>query len=255
MIWWVVSGVLSYVSVPLLLPIFKSEVRKNYLGEDVPTALGLAFVLTGGLVIVARLRIDPYAPHFSALLLFVAVLGIIDDLCGEATRKGFRGHLTGGRLSTGTLKAWGGVLVSTAIASSISSSVWQTLLNGIIIALMANFVNLLDLRPGRAAKFFLILGGLVYLLKPRALGPLFGMLWAVAGFLPWDLRRVAMMGDAGSNPLGAVLGLACVLSLPLYGRIVLASALILVNALSEKVSFSRVIESNRFLRFIDQLGR
>jgi UDP-GlcNAc:undecaprenyl-phosphate GlcNAc-1-phosphate transferase len=81
------------------------------------------------------------------------------------------------------------------------------------------------------------------------------MLWAVMGFLPWDLRRAVMMGDAGSNRLGAVLGLACVLALPLTARILLVLVLLALNILSERISFSKVIESNPVLSYLDKLGR
>ena len=73
--------------------------------------------------------------------------------------------------------------------------------------------------------------------------------------MPWDLRRAVMMGDAGSNPLGAVLGLACVLALPLTARILLVLVLLALNILSERISFSKVIESNPVLSYLDKLGR
>jgi UDP-N-acetylmuramyl pentapeptide phosphotransferase/UDP-N-acetylglucosamine-1-phosphate transferase len=76
-------------------------------------------------------------------------------------------------------------------------------------------LNLLDLRPGRAIKGFLIflfliailgLGDIDWLL----LAPLLG---AVLYYLLIDLRAGAMMGDAGSNVLGLTLGYLCVISL------------------------------------------
>ncbi len=253
--WWVILGILSYLAVPLLLPVFAGQKRQNYLGEAVPTGLGLAFVLPGSFMMVARLQKEEYAGLFALALLFFAVLGAIDDVHGEEGRKGFRGHFSIRQLSTGALKAWGGVAFSLAIASSLGTGIWQIALNGLNMALMANFLNLLDLRPGRAGKTFVLLGLAVFFLRPDILGPLFGMVWAVGGFLFWDLRRSAMMGDSGSNALGAVLGLACAISFPLVGRILLCLVLLGLNALSERISFSEVIESNRLLRYFDQLGR
>jgi UDP-N-acetylmuramyl pentapeptide phosphotransferase/UDP-N-acetylglucosamine-1-phosphate transferase len=77
----------------------------------------------------------------------------------------------------------------------------------------------------------------------------------VAGYLPWDLRRKAMMGDTGSNTLGAALGWQAARGLPLIPKAVLTALLIGLNLLSEKVSFSTLIERSRFLHFLDQLGR
>ncbi|MDI9484514.1 MAG: hypothetical protein QM372_03465 [Bacillota bacterium] len=255
MFWWTLSGILSYFSVPFLLPVFQNNRRENYLEEAVPTGLGTAFVLSGALLIIARSREERYAAPFAYLLLFFAILGLLDDFCGEETRKGFRGHLAGRGLSTGALKAWGGMAVSLAAAAALGSGWFQLVLNALIIALTANFLNLLDVRPGRAGKVFLILGFPLFLIRTDSLGPLLGMLWAVMGFLPWDLRRAVMMGDAGSNPLGAVLGLACVLALPLTARILLVLVLLALNILSERISFSKVIESNPVLSYLDKLGR
>lgn len=254
MIWWILVGVLSYGAVPLLLPIFAVQKRKNYLAEKVPVGLGIAFVLPGALIIAARPH-QQYAGLFALTLLFFTIFGVIDDVYGEISVKGFSGHFGTRQLSTGALKALGGVAASLVIASSLDTNVWQLALNGVNIALMANFMNLLDLRPGRCGKTFIVLGLVVFLLQPEMLGPLFTMMWAVGGFLFWDLRRYAMMGDTGSNALGAVLGLACAISFSLVARIILLFVLLGLNLLSERISFSEVIESNSFLRYLDQLGR
>lgn len=255
MMWWAISGVLSFGAVPLLLPVFAGQLRQNYLGEAVPTGLGVAFVIPSALIMVVRADSERYALLFALVILFFAILGLVDDVYGEQSRKGFGGHFRSRNISTGALKAWVGMAASFAVASQLSEGWFQLVLNGVIIALMANLLNLFDLRPGRAAKTFLLFGFVFFLLKPQVLGPLLGMLWAVGGFLSWDLRRVVMMGDVGSNPLGAGLGLACVISCPLFGKVILALVLVALNALSEKVSFSKVIESNRFLRYLDELGR
>jgi len=255
MIWWLLTAFLSYWAVPLVRPIFQSQPRKNYLKETVPTSLGVAFVLVGSFVMVVRGGREEYAYLFALVSLFFAKLGLVDDVYGEESRKGFRGHFRIGTVSTGVLKAWGGMVFSLAIVWRFSAGWFQLFLHGAIIALGANFLNLLDLRPGRGGKVFVLLGLLLFLVEPKTLDPLLVMVWAVAGYLPWDLRRVVMMGDVGSNSLGAVLGLASVLVLPFFGKIVLACVLVLLNVFAERVSFSRIIESNRFLRFLDELGR
>jgi hypothetical protein len=74
--------------------------------------------------------------------------------------------------------------------------------------------------------------------------------------LPGDVRERTMLGDAGANALGAVLGVALLQRLPAAGarRRALAAALALTAA-SEVVSYSRVIDAVPPLRALDQLGR
>ncbi len=254
-IWWVLTGVVAYGAVPALLPIFEKHCKQNYLGEAVPSGMGVAFVLPAVLVMVSNSRSAEYSLLFALVLLVFALLGIIDDAYGDEHRKGFRGHLAVRTLSTGALKAWGGIAVALAIVWPLSSSWLERGLDGAIIALTANFLNLLDLRPGRAGKSFLLFGLLLYVIRPHGLAPLQGLLWAVAGYLMWDLRRTVMMGDVGSNPLGASLGLAIVIAFSLPGKLVLGAILLGLNVLSEKVSFSKVIEANRVLRYLDRLGQ
>lgn len=255
MIWWMLAGIMAYGAVPVLLPIFARHRRQNYLGEAVPTGLGVAFILPGVLMMVVNSPREEFAHLFALVVLAFALLGIIDDAYGEQSRKGFRGHLAVRSLSTGALKAWGGTVAALAITWPLGSTWLERGLNGAIIALAANFLNLLDLRPGRAGKSFLVLGVLIYLIRPQGLAPLQALLWAVAGYLVWDLRRTAMMGDVGSNSLGGTLGLAAVIAFALPGKFIAAIVLLGLNLLSEKVSFSKVIESNRFLSYLDRLGQ
>lgn len=255
MIFWVFCGLLSCGAVPFLLPIFSKHRTRNYLGEEVPSSLGYAFLLPAALMMTARGKTYEYAALFALALSFFALLGAIDDVYGDRSIKGFGGHL-GQRRSTGAIKAWGGAAAALAISAQLGSSGVELVVNGAIIALFANFLNLLDVRPGRAGKVFLLLALILLVLRPQILAPLLGLIWAVAGYLPWDLRRVVLMGDVGSNPLGAALGLGFVLAFPaLPFKIALALLLLGLNLLSERISFSKVIESNRFFHFLDQLGR
>ena len=82
---------------------------------------------------------------------------------------------------------------------------------------------------------------------------------AVAAFalvlFPGDLREKFMMGDAGSNVLGAVIGLGLVLGTSFWWRLGVLVLMLALNILSEMVSFSEVIASNRVLNWLDSLGR
>jgi hypothetical protein len=74
--------------------------------------------------------------------------------------------------------------------------------------------------------------------------------------LPGDLRERDMLGDAGANALGAVLGVAVISRM--RSRLLRGGALagvIALTAASERVSFTAVIERSPGLRRIDQLGR
>ncbi|OLB65959.1 MAG: hypothetical protein AUI10_04530 [Actinobacteria bacterium 13_2_20CM_2_72_6] len=124
----------------------------------------------------------------------------------------------------------------------------NTLLGAGVIAGTANLVNLLDLRPGRALKAGVLIGAP---LGGVAAGPV----GAAAALLPADLGEEIMLGDAGANALGALLGVALAARTGPVGRALLLAGLAGLTAASEKVSFTKVIESTPGLRELDALGR
>jgi len=118
-----------------------------------------------------------------------------------------------------------------------------------LIAATANLTNLLDLRPGRAAKVIILLGsGLSGVGAAPAVG-------AAVGSLPTDLAGRSMLGDCGANALGAAVGTAAVQALPWQPRLLACAAAVALNLASEQVSFTAVIERTPLLRRLDQLGR
>jgi len=64
-----------------------------------------------------------------------------------------------------------------------------------------------------------------------------------------------MLGDCGANALGAVVGWTLAAHLGPRGRLVAATGIVGLTLASERVSFSRVIESNPALAFLDRWGR
>jgi hypothetical protein len=70
-----------------------------------------------------------------------------------------------------------------------------------------------------------------------------------------DLRERLMLGDAGANVLGAVVGLGVVLSCGTTVRLVVLLLVAALNVASEFVSFSKVINDTSALRAADQFGR
>lgn len=168
----------------------------------------------------------------------VAVVGLADDLWSGPER-GFRAHLRAGR-TTGVLK-----LVAIPAYGLLRT---RSLSGALLVGLVANVVNQLDTRPGRALKAFLI-GSAVAGLRPRSAV-------AVAVLLaPYDLREMAMLGDAGSNALGAVLGLESVRRLTGRQRAGAILALAALTALGERRSLGDLIERTPLLRELDALGR
>lgn len=168
----------------------------------------------------------------------VAAIGLADDLWSGPER-GFRAHLRAGA-TTGMLK-----LVAIPLWA-----LWRTrsLSGAVLVGLAANAINQLDTRPGRALKAYLIGSALVGGRPRRGV--------AVAVLLaPYDLREMTMLGDAGSNALGAMLGLGSVRRLTGLRRMSAIGALAAVTVLGERHSLGKLIESTPVLRELDAFGR
>jgi hypothetical protein len=164
----------------------------------------------------------------------VTAIGLADDLLSGPER-GMRTHLRAG-VTTGTLKAVAIPLYGFARTRSVSGA--------LLVALSANFLNQLDTRPGRALKAYL------------ALAPLVGAPLVPAVLVaPYDLREMTMLGDGGSNALGALLGLSSVDRLTGRGRKLAIAALAGLNLLGETRSFNELIERSPLLSRLDRIGR
>jgi UDP-N-acetylmuramyl pentapeptide phosphotransferase/UDP-N-acetylglucosamine-1-phosphate transferase len=191
--------------------------------------------------------------------------GVYDDLYGSGDRRGLRGHLkalTKGELTTGAVKILGiggaGLLAGALVRQGPRDTVVDKVLAGVTIAAAANAVNLFDLRPGRAIKAATIAAVPAMLrdnATPGASAVRCAGLGAALALLPEDLDERAMLGDAGANALGAVLGTAAVASASRAGLVWRAAALTAVTLASEKVSFTKVIANTPPLRALDGLGR
>lgn len=229
---------------------------ENYVGQSVPTGMGvilLGSVLSGlALPLVLGLDYGGGKGHWEFWLTLVCLAGLVDDAFGDHESRGFRGHfraLANGRLTTGMMKV---LLVSLGAVVASLPLTWQSLLEIALLVLSVNFFNQLDLRPGRALKAFLLLtGGLA-----AAGSVLAATGWGGAlGLLPGELRADYMLGDAGSNLLGALAGLAIVTFLPLPWMAVALFFFIIGNAAGEFLSLSTLIGKSKFLTWLDQIGR
>lgn len=270
-----VAGVVgAVVGWKALEPAFGAEVftRENFRQRTLPTAVGIvtALVVVAGAAVVAVADaagwdLDPAIPAGLAAAVPVAVgfalLGLLDDLGGVGQSGGFRGHLTElarGRLTTGGAKLFGGAALGIVAAAPFADgSVWRLLADGALVALAANLANLFDRRPGRVVKVSLLAGLVLVVtvgLEPELTGVALA-LGAAAGLLVPDLRERLMLGDAGANVLGAVLGLGVVLTCVPWVRTVVLVDVLCLNLVSEVVSFSKVIDAVPPLRAFDRLGR
>lgn len=246
--------------------------RTNHRGAPVATAAGLVVVLA--LVLVdAGFEVADAAGHHLAVPVIVGrrvvvlaavgfgLLGFVDDLLGVGDSGGFRGHLRAmakGRLTSGGVKLVGGGAVALiSVAAVEPSSMGRLLVDGALVALSANLANLLDRAPGRCLKVTAV--AFAVLAATAAADPILaGVALAVGAGLALvraDLGESVMLGDAGANVLGAALGLGVVLTAAPSTRSVVLVVLVALNLISEKVSFSRVIERVGPLRAIDRLGR
>ena len=242
--------------------------RENYRGRALPVPLGVAIVPVALIALIqvmllARLtELDVYSDNVVFAIVFVpgiALLGLVDDVLSGAGR-GWRGHgkdVLSGALSTGLLKAAGTLGLALLVASSLPGSDAEFLLAAAVLVLATNTFNLLDLRPGRSVKAFVLLGAGLTIATTNTqalagLGIFIGPV-LVAGF--FDLREKAMLGDAGSNAVGALAGLWLVLTLDTNGQLIALAVLALVNLFGEFRSISNLIEKIPLVRHLDSLGR
>jgi UDP-GlcNAc:undecaprenyl-phosphate/decaprenyl-phosphate GlcNAc-1-phosphate transferase len=224
--------------------------RRNFLGAPIGSAGGLLFVL-GALYGVIRFKQDHRV--MAGCVLAFGLLGLIDDRWGGHSHKGLRGHLAAlqqGWITTGLVKALGGGAAALAAAWLLWPGPWA-LLSAALIALSANTLNLLDLRPLRALKLFWLVGLPAFTSAPPLLVFLLGL------SLPYGLleaRRKVMLGDTGSNALGAALGATGAWILPLWAQGALVAALVLFHAWAERHSLTEWIDAHPWAKAIDRWG-
>lgn len=267
---------------------------RNYRGRQVARVLGVSWLAWAFSVPLAWLGSavawDGFTSDFidgSALSLMFgtgvsAVLavgafacGFIDDAHGDHAYSGLKGHLSAARkgvLTTGLVKLVGigalAVLAGLALvvlteAHGVVSVAFTWVTASVVVAGSANLVNLADLRPLRGLKAYALCTTTACAVGAASISWTFSV--SLAAFLagplaavwPLDAAERGMLGDAGANAAGAVAGFWMVLVLARWPvGLALAAALIVgLNLVSERVSFSEVIEGNRALKWLDMLGR
>lgn len=256
----VAAALLVRASLPRLL-------RENHVGRVVPAVLGVGLVAavvlsTAGAAGVAP---PPYelgrAVTWAMLASVVlAVVGLLDDLAGEGAR-GFRGHfgslLRRGRPTTGIVKLAAGVAAGTSLALIMGGGPIRVASAAVLMAVSANVWNALDVVPGRALKVAIVALVPVLVASWEAPSGLLAgaTLGAALALLPFDLLERGMLGDAGSNPLGFLVGVGLAAVLPTAGVVAAALAGLILQVAAETVTISRLVEAAPPLRWFDRLGR
>jgi hypothetical protein len=236
----------------------KAWSRTNHRGEPVTLLEGPAVAAGAIAGVLAQAALGgPSALRSSAASAVAgagaAAFGAYDDLAGSGDRRGFRGHLGAlrhGEVTTGAVKL-GGIGVTGLVSAVITGGApADIVINAGLVAGGANLLNLFDLRPGRAIKVAVVSGAPLAGSGAGAAAPL----GAALALLPEDLGERAMLGDAGANALGAMLGAAAA-GLPRPARIAVLAGIAGLTAASEKVSFTKVIARTPPLNWLDMLGR
>lgn len=197
--------------------------RTNYAGRTVELYAGPATALGAAL---AAARVHRGA---GAAVLAAGACGAYDDVVGGDPRRGFRAHLGAlkdGEVTSGAVKLLGISAAGLVAGALLKERPVDKLLAGVVIAGSAHFVNLVDVRPGRAVGAVLALGA-PGLLRGGPAGRLSAAaMGAAAAVFPDDLGERAMIGDTGAHALGAALGSAIVAGNGRAGLLAHAAALV-----------------------------
>jgi hypothetical protein len=248
-------------------------VRENYAGRRVAFPAGAALVACSLIALVplavlddrADLNLlDPELRRWMVYVLGMVMLGLLDDALGRGaasdSARGWRGHaqaVLAGRFSTGAIKAVGALALAAYATSGLGQQGLDYVADLALLLLATNLFNLLDLRPGRVEKVFVVvLAGLcigAWTAGPlELLGVFIGPVLVGAVY---TLRERAMLGDTGSNLVGALAGIAMLVTLDDTGRWIALAVVTALTIFGEFRSISKTIESVPPLRWIDSLGR
>ena len=267
MIIFILSVLITIIVTPLIFDMLlkSGSVALNYREETIPLGMGLLFVLVQSFLMFATAIYvnninKTIVLSYVICIILIGLIGMIDDFIGEKDIKGFKGHIKAlfkGRLTTGGLKAVVGFLLAALFSVSVSKSYVELIINILLITLFTNIVNLFDLRPGRANKVFMFMA--IVLIITAYVRDYNFIIYTSVGiilvYIRYDLKAKSMMGDVGSNSLGITLGIFCVLSQNLNVKIIYLTILVVLHIISEFSSFSKIIKNNRFLNYLDNIGR
>ena len=271
----VLSGAITLlVAGPWLRDMARSGlVRDNFRGAAVAFPSG-AVLVACSLLALAPLALlddradldllDPELRRWAVYVLGVALLGLLDDSLGRGgaagAPRGWRGHaraVGAGSFSTGAIKAVGALALAAYAVSGRGREELEYLADLALLLLATNLFNLLDLRPGRVEKAFLaLLGGLclgAWSAAPLEILAIFIGPVVVGGW--FTLRERAMLGDTGSNLVGALAGIAMLVTLDETARLIALAIVLALTIFGEFRSISQAVDRLPPLRALDSLGR
>ncbi|MFF0746194.1 hypothetical protein ACFYVL_37960 [Streptomyces sp. NPDC004111] len=215
--------------------------RKNFRGEVVDLYAGPAAAL-GAAAAVAAAPLLPARTRTAAVLAVLAAggCGAYDDMAGrDDPRRGFRAHLGAlrhGEVTSGAVKLLGVGAAGLVAGALLRERPADKILAGVVVAGTAHLVNLVDVRPGRAAGTVLALGA-GGLLRGGTAGVLAAApVGAAAAVLEDDLARRTMLGDTGAHALGAGIGAATAAGAGRTGLVLHAAALVAAAVCGDRVS-------------------
>ncbi|CEH29874.1 hypothetical protein AM501_18860 [Aneurinibacillus migulanus] len=233
-------------------------VAPNYQGDAIPLGYGLVFWIA----LVWFAFCEPASVWLVGPAIIVSLAGWLDDRIGQSRMKGLRGHFgvlwREGRITTGMLKVWIIGSCAAGVAFLTFDTVPSFIVDMLLLALGANFINLLDVRPGRALKgvwFLLLLCIGIGSVSDTEMSLFLYLLICTIVAAPSDFSARAMLGDTGANLLGFLGGALCVYSLSPIVKWLVVAWLIVLHLYAERVSLTAVIEQNALLRRIDRWGR
>ncbi|MER5944232.1 MULTISPECIES: hypothetical protein [unclassified Streptomyces] len=208
--------------------------RENYAGRSVELYAGPASALAGAALAG---RVSPAAGVAVAV---AGICGAYDDVAGAGdARRGFRAHLSAlrdGEVTSGAVKLFGISAAGLVAGAFLKERPLDKLLAGVVIAGAAHFVNLVDVRPGRAAACVLAFGAPGLLRGGAGARIAATAMGAAAAVLPDDLGERAMIGDTGAHALGAALGAAVVAGNGRAGLVAHAAAVVAAAVYGDKVT-------------------
>lgn len=242
----------------------------NYRGKPTAVWLGVAFtaVVTACIILTTTIgwasegSVGSWLRQLLAMLgslLLVFGAGLYDDLHPVRTH-GLVNQvrlLGRGRLTPGIVKLVVIVAASALVAWALGARGARLVLGVPVVAGTANLWNLLDVAPGRALKLFLPAVAAVGLVSSDRAYEVLAVVGFVAGAgaLYFDLREHAMLGDAGSNVLGFMVGIGLLVTLDPAGLAAALVVILILHLLAETVTLSRIIAAVPPLRWFDRLGR
>ncbi|MEU6810701.1 hypothetical protein ABZ920_17300 [Streptomyces sp. NPDC046831] len=208
--------------------------RRNHAGRSVGLHAGPAVAVAAA---VAAGRVRPAA---GLAVLAAGACGAYDDVAGAGDpRRGFRAHLAAlrdGEVTSGAVKLFGIGAAGLAAGALLRERPLDKVLAGVVIAGAAHAVNLVDVRPGRAAATVLALAAPGLLRRGPGAELAAAAVGAAAAVLPEDLGERVMIGDTGAHALGATLGAAAVVCNGRLGLVAHAAAVVAAAVYGDKVS-------------------